>query len=67
MLTDRFTARVLGGITLAMTVIIDASMFVFTKPEISHKPTFPLLILVLSLPMLGAAAYCFRRAKTLKD
>ena len=39
----------------------------FTKPEISHKPTFPLLLLALSLPMLGAAAFFFHRAKTLKD
>lgn len=67
MLTDRFTARVLGGVTIAMTVVIDLSMFMFTKPEISHKPTFPLLLLVLSLPMLGAAAFFFRRAKQLKD
>ncbi|MFO0743161.1 MAG: hypothetical protein U0270_45230 [Labilithrix sp.] len=67
MLTDRFTARVLGGITLAMTAVIDLSMFVFTKPEISHRPTFPLLILGLSLPMFGAAIYFFRRAKQLKD
>ena len=67
MLTDRFTARVLGGITVAMTIIIDLSMFMFTKPEISHRPTFPLLMLVLSLPMIGAAVYFFRRAKQLKD
>jgi hypothetical protein len=67
MLTDRFTARVLGGITVAMTIIIDLSCFFFTKPEISHRPTFPLLVLVMSLPMIGGAVYCFRRARTLKD
>jgi len=67
MLTDRFTARVLGGVTVAMTIVIDLSTFAFTKPEISHKPTFPLFLLVLSLPMFGAAAYFFRRAKHLKD
>lgn len=67
MLTDRFTAQVLGGLTLVMTVLIDISCFMFTKPEISHRPTFPLLILGLSLPMLGAAWFFFRRAKQLKD
>ncbi len=67
MLTDRFTAQVLGGVTVAMTVLIDISCFVFTKPEISHRPTFPLLILALSLPMFGAAAFFFRRAKGLKE
>lgn len=67
MLTDAFTARVLGGITLAMTGVIDLSMFMFTAPEISHRPTFPFFLLFLSLPMLGAAVYFFRRAKQLKD
>jgi hypothetical protein len=67
MLTDRFTARVLGGITVAMTIIIDISCFLFTKPEISHRPTFPVLIFALSLPMIGAAVFFFRRARTLKD
>ena len=67
MLTDRFTARVLGGLTLAMTLVIDLSTFMFTKPEISHRPTFPLFLLLLSLPMLGAAFYFFHRAKQLKD
>jgi len=66
MLTDRFTAQVLGGVVVAMTVLIDLSCFIFTKPEISHRPTFPLLVLVMSLPMIGAAVYFFRRAKTLK-
>jgi hypothetical protein len=67
MLTDRFTARVLGGLTVAMTALIVISCFVFTKPEISHRPTFPLVVLGLSLPMIGAAVFFFRRARTLKD
>jgi len=66
MLTDRFTAQVLGGVVVVMTILIDVSCFIFTKPEISHRPTFPLLILVMSLPMIGAAVYFFRRARTLK-
>lgn len=67
MVTDRFTAQVLGGVVVVMTVLIDVSCFVFTKPEISHRPTFPVLVLVMSLPMIGAAVYFFRRAKALKE
>ena len=67
MLTDRFTAQVLGGVVVVMTVLIDVSCFIFTKPEISHRPTFPLLVLAMSLPMIGAAVYFFRRARTLKS
>lgn len=67
MLTDRFTARVLGGVTVAMAIVIDISTFMFTKPEIRQKPSFPLFLLVLSLPMFGAAVFFFRRAKQLKD
>lgn len=67
MLTDRFTAQVLGGLVIVMTILIDVSCFVFTKPEISHRPTFPLVVLIPSLPLFAAAAYLFRRAKSLKD
>ena len=67
MVTDRFTAQVLGGITVVMAVLIDISCFMFTKPEISHRPSFPFFIMFLSLPMFGAALYFFRRAKHLKD
>ncbi|MBX3230763.1 MAG: hypothetical protein KIT84_00990 [Labilithrix sp.] len=67
MLTDRFTAKVLGGVVVVMTVLIDVSCFIFTRPEVSHRPTFPLFLLFLSLPMIGAAVYFFRRAKTLKE
>jgi hypothetical protein len=67
MLSDRFTAQVLAGLTVVMTVLIDISCFIFTKPEISHRATFPLVVIVPSLPLFGAAAWLFRRAKTLKD
>jgi CDP-diglyceride synthetase len=67
MLTDRFTARVLGGVTIVMTVLIVISCFMFTPPEVSHRSTFPILILFLSLPMLGGAVFFFRRASQLKD
>lgn len=67
MLSDRFTARVLGGVVLVMTLLIDVSCFIFTKPEISHRPTFPLVVLVPSLPLVALAFWLFRRAAALKD
>jgi hypothetical protein len=49
-----------------MTLIVDVSCFIFTKPEISHRPTFPLVVLVPSLPLVAFAVYLFRRASRLK-
>ncbi|HVH44066.1 MAG TPA: hypothetical protein VM925_17065 [Labilithrix sp.] len=66
MLTDRFTARVLGAIVLIMTVLIDVSCFIFTKPEIRGRATFPLVVLVPSLPLFAASFWLFRRAARLK-
>lgn len=66
LLTDRFTARVLGGVVLAMTFLIDVSCFIFTKPEISHRATFPLVVIIPSLPLIGLAIWLFRRAAQLK-
>lgn len=66
MLTDRFTARVLGAIVLIMTLLIDVSCFIFTKPEIRQRPTFPLVILVPSLPLLALSFWLFRRSSQLK-
>lgn len=66
MLTDRFTARVLGAVVLVMTLLIDISCFIFTKPEISHRPTFPLVVLIPSLPLIGVSIWLFRRASQLK-
>ncbi len=66
MLTDRFTAQVLGAIVLVMTILIDISCFIFTKPEISHRPTFPLVVLIPSLPLFAVSFWLFRRAARLK-
>ncbi|MBN9166580.1 MAG: hypothetical protein BGO98_43775 [Myxococcales bacterium 68-20] len=66
MLTDRFTAQVLGAIVLVMTILIDVSCFIFTKPEISHRPTFPLVVLIPSLPLFAVSFWLFRRAARLK-
>lgn len=61
MITDRFTARVLGATVLVLGVLIDLSMFLFVKPEVRARPEFPLLVLVPSLPIFVAAAVIWRR------
>ena len=66
MITDRFTARVLGAVILIMTFLIDVSCFIFTKPEIRSRASFPLVVLVPSLPLVAVAYYLFRRAAKLK-
>lgn len=67
MLTDRFTARVLGAVVLIMAVLIDVSCFIFTKPEIRSRTTFPLVVLVPSLPLFAFSFWLFRRSAQLKD
>lgn len=66
MITDRFTARVLGAVVLLMAVVIDIGCFVFTKPEIRQRPTFPLVVLVPSLPLFALGIYLLRKASRLK-
>lgn len=66
MITDQFTAKVLGSVIFIMTFLIDIGCFLFTKPEISHKPTFPLVVLIPSIPLLLVATILFRRASKLK-
>lgn len=66
MITDRFTARVLGAVVLLMAVVIDVGCFVFTKPEIRQRPTFPLVVLVPSIPLFGLGIYLLCRANRLK-
>jgi lipopolysaccharide export LptBFGC system permease protein LptF len=65
-ITDRFTARVLGAVILLMAVVIDIGCFVFTKPEIRQRPTFPLVVLVPSLPLFALGIYLLRKASRLK-
>ena len=67
MITDRFTARVLGGIVLLMAFMIDLGCFVFTKPEISHRASFPVVVLLPTLPIVLLGVYLLRRAARLKD
>ena len=66
MITDRFTARVLGALVIIITMIIDVSCFIFTKPEISHRATFPLVVFGPSLPLFAFGVYLLRRSSSLK-
>lgn len=65
MITDRFTARVLGAVVLLMTFAIVVGSFFFTKPEVRAHATFPLVVLVPTLPLLALGIYLFRRASRL--
>jgi hypothetical protein len=65
-ITDRFTARVLGAVVLVMTLLIDIGCFLFTNPEIRHRASFPVVVIVPSLPLVALAIYFFRRADQLK-
>jgi hypothetical protein len=65
-ITDRFTARVIGTLVLILTFLIDVSCFIFTKAEISHRPTFPLVVILPSLPIVAFAVYLLRRSYRLK-
>jgi hypothetical protein len=65
-ITDRFTGRVLGAVVVVMTLLIDVGCFLFTNPEIRHRPSFPLVVLVPSLPLIALAIYFFRKAEQLK-
>ena len=66
MITDQFTAKVLASVIFIMTFLIDVGCFLFTRPEISHKPTFPLVVLIPSIPLVLFATFLFRRASKLK-
>jgi hypothetical protein len=65
-ITDRFTARVLGAVVLVMTFLIDVSCFIFTRPEVRQQPRFALIVIVPSLPLVALAVYLFRRASKLE-
>lgn len=66
MISDQFTAKLLGAIILLMVFTIDVGCFFFTKPEISHRSTFPLVVLIPSILPVLFATYLFRRASRMK-
>lgn len=50
-----------------MVFVIDVGCFMFTKPEISHRGTFPLVVIVPSLPLIALGIYLLRLAARLKS
>ena len=67
MITDRFTAKVLGLVLIVFSLLIDLSFFMFSKAEAKQKPAFALVVLLPSLPFIAAGAYLIRRADRMKS
>lgn len=67
MISDRFTARVLGLLLIVLAVIIDASLLFLGDPAARQKPGFPLLVILPSLPFVGAGIFLLRRAARLPE
>jgi hypothetical protein len=66
-ITDRFTAKVIGLLVVALGLIIDASLFIFVAPEVRQKPGYPLVVIVPSLPIFAFGVFLMLRAKRLKE
>ena len=60
------TTRLLGAVVLLMTFAIVIGTFFFTQPEIRERPSFPFVVLALSLPLVAIAIWLFRRAAKMK-
>ncbi len=67
MLTDRVTAKVLGLLVVALTLLIDISCFIFARPETRQSPRFAVIVLVMSVPLFVISALLFRKASKLPD
>lgn len=67
MLTDRMTAKVLGLLVVALTLLIDISCFIFARPETRQSPRFATIVVVMSLPLFLVSALLFRKAAKLPD
>jgi hypothetical protein len=66
-ITDRFTARVLGMLVLAFALIIDVSCFVLSRPETRAKPGFFFVVVIFTIPLFAIGAYLLRRASRLPE
>jgi len=67
MLSDRFTAKVLGLLVLVLAVLIDISFFMFSKPEAKQNPSFPIMVIGTSLPIFVFGAVLLYRGSRMKD
>lgn len=66
MITDRFTAKILGAVLVVFALLIDVSFFMFSTSEARGKPGFALVVLLPSLPFIVYGLYLFRRADRMK-
>ena len=66
-ITDRFTARVLGMLVLVFALLIDVSCIVLSRPETRSKPSFVFIVIVPSLPLFALGTYLLRRANRMKE
>jgi len=66
LINDRFTAKVLGLVIILFALLIDASFFMLSKPEQKAKPGFAFIILIPSLPFVGAGIYLLRKGEKMK-
>lgn len=66
MMTDRLTARVLGMLLLSLTLLIDVSALMFTKPE-ARTARLAAVVIIPSLPLLAFGAVLLWRAARLKE
>lgn len=66
-ITDRFTAKVLGATVLVIGLLIDVSFLIFLRKDLGQKPGLIGIVLVPSLPIFLFSVWLFRRAAQLKD
>jgi len=66
-ITDRFTARVLGMLVLVFALIIDVSCLVLSRPETRSQPGFIAIVIIPSLPLFAFGAYLLRRASRMPE
>lgn len=67
MISDRFTAKVLGLGLVLFTLLIDLSFLMFAKPELRQRPGFFVLVIVPSLPFILGGIHLLRRAERMKE
>ena len=67
MLTDRMTAKVLGLLVVALTLLIDISCFIFARPETRQSPRFAMIVVIMSIPLFVISALLFRKASKLPE
>ncbi len=62
LVSDRRTAQILGALLLVLTVLIDASAFLFYPAEVRSSARFAVVVLVSSVPWFALGVYLLRRS-----